>query len=90
VPSIILGDSQYKSSNSAYHPQNINDLKKLLNAKNLSAKPKKNSYPFAYFRETYGHKYKIYKPINNYEGTFEGYKFSYYPNFIKFIKNIYK
>jgi hypothetical protein len=90
VPSIILGDSQYKSSNSAYHPQNINDLKKLLNAKNLSPKPKKNSYPFAYFRETYGHKYKIYKPITNYTGTFEGYKFSYYPNFFKFIKNIYK
>tara|TARA_B100001063_G_C16777560_1_gene566933 strand:+ start:8460 stop:9890 length:1431 start_codon:yes stop_codon:yes gene_type:complete len=88
TPSIIIGDSQYRSTDCAYHPMNINELKNLLKQKKIKPKRKKNALKFAFFRSTYGYDFKYYKPVNNYEGKFLGEKFDYYPEFISYLKKI--
>lgn len=87
-PSIVVGDSQYRSTNSAHHPMNFKQLKKLIANKSIKPKQKNNALKFAFYRSTYGYNYKYYKPINNFEGKFFGEKFNYYPELILYLKKI--
>jgi len=88
TPSIVVGDSQYRSTDSVHHPMNLNQLKKLINKENIKPKPKKNALKFSFYRSTYGIKYKYYKPYNNFEGKIFGNKFNYYPEFILYLKKL--
>lgn len=88
APSIVIGDSQYRSTQSAHHPKSIKDLKNLITKKNIKPKPKNNALKFAFFRATYGNKYKFYKPKNNFEGKIFNEKFNYYPEFLLQIKKL--
>jgi hypothetical protein len=66
TPSIILGDSAYVSSDAAYHPRSISELRYYLENE-IPPKEQKNSLPYGFFRETYGYEYKhILNPVKEY------------------------
>lgn len=88
-PSISLRPSEYSGLNIVYEPKNKYELYNLINKKKLKPKPYLNSLKYGFYQLKFGKYYRIYKPINLFEGFFFSYNLSLKNSIISFIKKIF-
>ncbi len=70
--SIFAGKAPYEDLDCAYQAKSYDELYALIDNPNLKPKPKENTYPYAYYNETFGEDYKYYKAKSPHEGNFMG------------------
>lgn len=89
-PAIITAKTPYEDFDCAYKAKSYNELYNLIDTKNLAPKPKENSYPFAYYYETFGEENKYFISEKHNYGKFLG-KYIYRP-LTKFerLKNLFR
>jgi hypothetical protein len=86
-PSISLSNNTYYSDcRSIYYPKNKVTLKKILNFKTKKKINQIDLYKVAYYFETFGKKFKFYKPNNYHDGFFLGKKIEWKNNLIKILE----
>ena len=59
--SILAGKTQYEDDGCTYNATSFEELFELIDAKDLKPKPKETAYPYGYYNEVYGEKYKYFK-----------------------------
>lgn len=69
---IIAGIAPYEDLDCVYKANSMEEFYNLIDDKNLTPKAKENTYPYAYNLETYGEKYRYYKPESRKQGNFLG------------------
>lgn len=72
--SIFAGKAPYEDLDCCYQAKSLEELYKLIDSKDLKPKPKENTYPYAYYNQTYGEDYKYYNAYSLNEGNFMGFK----------------
>lgn len=71
-PSILLSSSFYMYMDVAYLPRTKKEALDLILDRHLQPKSKLNAIKIGYYMESFGIKYKYYKPNSLFSGTFEG------------------
>ena len=87
-PVICLGKAIYMNDDVCYLPQSFDELFKLLDGKNLTKKPKENSYKYGYTMQNFGIEYKHYQPIGLFSGKFLGINLQDDTLYVSFRKNL--
>lgn len=70
--SILAGKAPYEDFDCVYKAKSLEECFELLDNKNLTPKPKENTYPYGYYNEVYGEDYKYFKVKSHNEGEFMG------------------
>ena len=72
--SILAGKAPYDDFDCVYKAHSIEELYKLIDNKDLTPKPKEETYPYGYYNEVYGDDFKYYHTKSHNEGEFLGLK----------------
>ena len=77
VPSISLGDTEYRGLDCVYEPDNIGEIEKLLEDDCLVRKPRENCLSYGYYSMVFGENYRYFEPEGLSWGRFAGRYLSY-------------
>ncbi|HNP33567.1 MAG TPA: hypothetical protein PKN96_09765 [Flavobacterium sp.] len=87
-PSILLGPSFYKAFDATYNPESYEALVTLLLDKNLKPLAQENTLPYGFHINNFGIPFRIYKPVNLFEGTYKNVNLDKVFNYNKWHKLI--
>ena len=68
--SIFAGKAPYEDLDCCYQAKSLEELYNLIDSKDLKPKPRENTYPYAYYNQTYGDDYKYYVANSLNDGKF--------------------
>ena len=70
--SILAGKGPYEDTGCVYQAGSMEEFFELIDNKDLQPKPKETAYPYGYWNQVYGEKFRYYKPENHSKGDFLG------------------
>ena len=87
-PVIILAKSMYYKLGSVYFPENLVELKDMIQSKKLKPKNIDGAIKYGYYMNTYGYKYHFFKPYSFLEGEFKGVNLQRKPLLLDFASRL--
>lgn len=73
-PSVLFGRTFYENTDSVYKPSSFQEVFELIENKYLEAKPKENTYKYAYFVSTYGQEHIDFQYVDKTNAEYKGLK----------------